>query len=331
MQCQQIVFTHPGMPEVMQLAMGEVAAPQAGQVLIKVAAAGVNGPDIYQRQGSYPPPADASPILGLEVAGEIAAVAAGETRWQVGDKVCALVPGGGYSEYVLTWSAHCLPVPNGWRMSEAAALPETYFTVWHNLFMRGALQADETVLIHGGSGGIGSSAISLAKAFGARVIVTCGSADKQAYCESLGADVAINYREQDFVERVNQFTDGQGVQLVLDMIGADYSNRNLKVLAMDGRMVSIACRQGRMAEVDVGMLMFKRILWTGSTLRPQTVTQKAAIAAQLAQRVWPLLDQGQLKPHLYAELPLAQVAKAHQLMESGEHQGKIVLQVSGAA
>lgn len=328
MRCQQIKCETTGAPEVMQLRSGEVAAPQTGQVLIKVAAAGVNGPDVYQRQGSYPPPKDASPILGLEVAGEIAAVADGETRWQVGDKVCALVPGGGYSEYVLTWSAHCLPVPQGWHMSEAAALPETFFTVWHNQFMRGGLQAGETVLIHGGAGGIGSAAIGLAKAFGATVIASCGSQDKQDYCRQLGADLAINYHTEDFVAKVAEFTQGQGVNLVLDMIGADYINRNLQCLALDGRMVSIACRAGRMAEVDVGLMMFKRINWTGSTLRPQTVAQKAEIASELAAKVWPLLAQQQLKPHICAEFSLQDAAQAHQLMESGSHQGKIVLRVS---
>ncbi|KFZ38961.1 NAD(P)H-quinone oxidoreductase [Shewanella mangrovi] len=326
MRCQQIVCEQAGAAEVMQLTQGDVAAPASGQVLIKVAAAGVNGPDIYQRQGSYPPPADASSILGLEVAGEIAAVAAGESRWQVGDKVCALVPGGGYSEYVLTWSSHCLPVPSGWQLAEAAALPETFFTVWHNLFMRGGLQAGETVLIHGGGGGIGSTAIALAKAFGARVITTCSEA-KLAFCRQLGADLAIDYAAEDFVALAAEFTQAKGVQLVLDMIGGDYINRNLKLLSLDGRMVSIACRAGRMAEVDVAMLMFKRIHWTGSTLRPQSITQKAAIASQLLRQVWPLLERGQLKPHLHAVLPLAEVVRAHQMLEQGLHRGKIVLQV----
>ncbi|QSX32961.1 NAD(P)H-quinone oxidoreductase [Shewanella avicenniae] len=327
MRCQQIIFEQPGAPEVMKLGSGEVAVPSAGQVLIKVAAAGVNGPDLFQRQGSYPPPPDASPILGLEVAGEIAAVAEGETRWQVGDNVCALVPGGGYSEYVLTWASHCLPVPQGWQMTEAAALPETFFTVWHNMFMRGGLTAGETVLIQGGGGGIGSTAIMLAKAFGARVITTC-STSKIPFCQQLGADLVVDYRSDDFVEAAKTFTQDQGVQLVLDMVGGDYINRHLKLLSMDGRMVSIAARQARMAEVDVFMLMMKRIVWSGSTLRPQSVQQKAAIAEQLAQQVWPLLNQGLLKPHLHAVLPLAEAATAHQLLEAGQHHGKVVLRLA---
>ncbi|MCL1075450.1 NAD(P)H-quinone oxidoreductase [Shewanella dokdonensis] len=322
---RQVQFDNPGEPSVLHVADAPVPQPMTGQVLIKVAAAGVNGPDLFQRQGIYPPPPEASPILGLEVAGEIVAVAENETRWQVGDYVCALVPGGGYSEYVLTWAGHCLPLPQGWSMTEAAALPETLFTVWGNLFMRGGLKRGETVLLHGGSGGIGSTAIMLAKAFGCRVIATSGTEEKRDYCLALGADAAFDYHNGAFVEPALAFTEGRGVDVVLDITGGKTINADLKVLALDGRLLSIATREGRMAEVDVALLMFKRILWTGSTLRPQSVAAKAEIAAQLRQMVWPLLERGQLKPTLHKILPLEQAAAAHQLLESGMHMGKVVL------
>lgn len=326
---RQVQFDNPGEPSVLYVADAPVPQPTTGQVLIKVVAAGVNGPDLFQRQGSYPPPPDASPILGLEVAGEIAAVAQGETRWQVGEQVCALVPGGGYSEYVLTWAGHCLPLPQGWSMLEAAALPETFFTVWGNLFMRGALKRGENVLLHGGSGGIGSTAIMLAKAFGCRVIATSGTDEKRDYCLALGADAAFDYHDGAFVEPVLAFTDGRGVDLVLDVAAGKNINANLRALAYDGRMISIATRDGRMAEVDVALLMSKRIIWTGSTLRPQSVSAKAEIAAQLRHQVWPMLERGQLKPTIHKVFPLAQAADAHQLLESGAHMGKVVLSLEG--
>ena len=322
---RQVAFDTPGEPSVLYVADVPVPEPMTGQVLIKVVAAGVNGPDLFQRQGNYPPPPDASPVLGLEVAGEIAAIAEGETRWQVGDRVCALVPGGGYSEYVLTWAGHCLPVPQGWSMTEAAALPETFFTVWGNLFMRGALKRSETVLLHGGSGGIGTAAIMLAKASGCRVIATSGTEEKRNYCLAMGADAAFDYHDDAFVEPTLAFTEGRGVDVVLDISAGKTINANLKVLAMDGRMLSIATRSGRMAEVDVALLMFKRIVWTGSALRPQTVAAKAQIAAQLRHQVWPLLERGMLKPTIHKVYPLEQVAEAHSLMEAGTHVGKVML------
>ncbi|WP_447017548.1 NAD(P)H-quinone oxidoreductase [Shewanella algae] len=322
---RQVTFDTPGQPEVLYLTDAEIPKPGPGQVLIRVAAAGVNGPDLAQRKGNYPPPADASPVLGLEVAGEIVALGQGVAQWQTGQEVCALVPGGGYSEYVLTWADHCLPIPRGWSLEEAAAIPETFFTVWGNLFMRAGLQQGETVLIHGGSGGIGSSAIALAKAFGARVLVTSGSPEKCAWCQQLGAELAIDYRRQDFVEPVLDWTLGKGVEVVLDMAGGDFANKNLKVLACDGRMVSIAMQRGAKAEVDIFRLMAKRIVWTGSTLRPQSVAAKAAIAAELKAKVWPLLNEGALKPHIFASFPLQECIAAHHLLESGSHSGKVVL------
>ncbi|MFQ6372665.1 NAD(P)H-quinone oxidoreductase [Shewanella sp. YIC-542] len=322
---RQVQFDTPGEPSVLHVAKVPVPEPAAGQVLIKVAAAGVNGPDLYQRQGLYPPPADASPVLGLEVAGEIVAVGEGEQRWQPGDNVCALVPGGGYSEYALTWAGHCLPLPPGWEMAQAAAIPETFFTVWYNLFMRAALQRRETVLIHGGSGGIGSAAIQLAKAFDCRVIATSSNEAKRQYCIKLGADAALDSRHGAFIASVKTFTDGRGVDVVLDMAGGDNINANLRALATDGRLVSVACRESRMAQVDVGLLMFKRISWSGSALRPLSVATKTDIAAQLRQQVWPLLANGLLKPHIHQQFSLSQAADAHALLQSGRHFGKVVL------
>lgn len=324
-----ITYDQPGQPDVLRMVRSPLPVIQGDQVLIKVYAAGVNGPDIAQRKGLYPSPEGASPILGLEVAGEIVKVGDGVTRWQLGDKVCALVPGGGYGEYVATYAEHCLPIPEGWRYQEAGAIVETFFTVWGNLFMRAGLKAGETVLIHGGSGGIGSAAIVLAKAFGAHVIATSGSEDKCNYCRGLGADVAINYHD-DFVEQVMDYTQERGVEVVLDIAGGDFINQNLKALALDGRMVSVAMQRGAKAEVDIFRIMAKRLTWTGSTLRPQSITAKAEIAEQLLEKVWPLLanDSGnlhQLKPHVFAEFVLVECAKAHSLMESGSHRGKLVL------
>ena len=324
-----IAFDAPGLPQVMHIKRSSLPVLESDQVLIQVKTAGVNGPDVAQRKGVYPAPQGASPILGLEVAGEVVAIGAQVSQWKLGDKVCALVPGGGYGEYVATYAEHCLPIPEGWRYQEAGAIVETFFTVWGNLFMRAGLKAGETVLIHGGSGGIGSAAIVLAKAFGARVIATSGSDEKCDYCRGLGADLAINYHEN-FVKQVMEYTQGIGVEVVLDVAGGDFINENLKALAVDGRMVSIAMQRGLKAEVDIFRIMAKRLTWTGSTLRPQSVAAKAEIAAQLLAKVWPLLvsdseNKYQLKPHIFAEFALSECAKAHDLMESGSHRGKLVL------
>lgn len=323
-------YTHihveqPGAPEVMQLTRSPLPVPLVGQVLIRVHAAGVNGPDIKQRVGAYPPPPGASAIIGLEVAGEICALGDGVSQWQLGDKVCALVPGGGYGEYALTYAAHCLPIPTDFSYVQAAALPETFFTVWGNLFMRAGLKAGETVLIHGGSGGIGSTAIQLASALGAKVIATTGKDEKRDYCLSLGAHEVINYRSQNFVEAVMAFTQDKGVNVVFDIAGGDFINLNLQALAMDGRMVSVAMQRGPKAEVELFRLMAKRIVWTGSTLRPQSVESKAAVANELQATVWPLLDSHKVVPNIFAIFPLSEAPKAHALMESGEHRGKVVL------
>lgn len=304
-----------------QLSLSEVPAPQPGpeEVQIRVAAAGVNRPDILQRKGAYPPPPGASPILGMEVAGEIAAVGPNVTRWRIGDRVCALVAGGGYAEYCIAPALQCLPVPRGLTMVEAAAIPETFFTVWTNVFDRGRLKAGERILIHGGSSGIGTAAIQLARAFGAQVIVTAGSRAKCEACLQLGAHQAINYREQDFVAAAGK------VDVILDMVGALYFERNLSCLATDGRLVQIAVQSGSKVQLDLVPVMQRRIYITGSTLRPRTAAQKGAIAAELESQVWPLLESGQVKPIVYRTFPLAEAAAAHALMESSEHIGKIVL------
>jgi putative PIG3 family NAD(P)H quinone oxidoreductase len=304
-----------------QLSLSEVPAPQPGpeEVQIRVAAAGVNRPDILQRKGAYPPPPGASPILGMEVAGEIAAIGPNVTRWRIGDRVCALVAGGGYAEYCIAPALQCLPVPRGLTMVEAAAIPETFFTVWTNVFDRGRLKAGERILIHGGSSGIGTAAIQLARAFGAQVIVTAGSRAKCEACLQLGAHQAINYREQDFVAAAGK------VDVILDMVGALYFERNLSCLATDGRLVQIAVQSGSKVQLDLVPVMQRRIYITGSTLRPRTAAQKGAIAAELESQVWPLLESGQVKPIVYRTFPLAQAAAAHALMESSEHIGKIVL------
>ncbi|WP_445947155.1 NAD(P)H-quinone oxidoreductase [Shewanella sp.] len=320
-----VTFTLPGAADVMSFSTSNIAPPLAGQVQIKVHAAGVNGPDIKQRMGAYPAPEGASPILGLEVSGEICAIGEGVVQWQLGDKVCALVPGGGYSEYVNTFAAHCLPIPQGLNFNQAAALPETLFTVWGNLFIRAGLKAGETVLIHGGSGGIGTTAIQLAHALGADVIVTSGSDEKCQYCLAQGARVAINYNQQDFVEPVLAATQGKGVNVVLDMAGGDFINQNLKALAMDGRMVSVAMQRGAQAQVDVFRIMAKRITWTGSTLRPQSVAAKAEIAQALLSTVWPLIATQKISLPLDSVYPFEEVVAAHVRMESGQHKGKIVL------
>jgi NADPH:quinone reductase len=297
----------------------------AGQVLIKVAAAGVNRPDVLQRKGGYPPPAGAPLTPGLEVAGEIIAFGEGVKRYRVGDLVCALVPGGGYAEYCVAAEDNTMPIPAGMSVIEAAGLPETYFTVWTNVFQRGHLMSGETFLVHGGTSGIGSTAIMLAKQFGAKVIATAGSDEKCAACLKLGADVAINYRTQDFVEVMKE--QGLHADLALDMVGGDYVGRNFKVMAMEGRIVQIAFQTGSKIEIDLLPVMLKRLTFTGSTLRPRTVAQKAEIARALEARVWPLLAVGKCRPIVHATFPLVDAAKAHAMMESSVHTGKIILVV----
>jgi NADPH:quinone reductase len=316
-----------GAPEVLVLAKGPVPKPLAGEVLVKLAAAGVNRPDVFQRQGNYPPPPGASPILGLEIAGTVVAVGDGVRDPAPGDRVCALVTGGGYAEYCAAPAPQCLPVPAGFSMVEAAGLPETFFTVWSNVFMRGRLQPGETILIHGGSSGIGTTAIQLAHAFGARVVATAGSDEKCDACRRLGADEAINYRTTDFVKRVKELTGGKGLELVLDMVGGDYLQRNLSALAVEGRLVQIAFLKPSKVEFDFMPMMLKRLTLTGSTLRARSIEQKAEIAQPLRAKVWPLLDQGKIKPLIHATFPLAEAAAAHRLMESSAHIGKIILTV----
>ncbi|MDT2021956.1 NAD(P)H-quinone oxidoreductase [Methylocella sp. CPCC 101449] len=320
----------PGGPEVLTLATRPVPQPGPGEILIEVAAAGINRPDVVQRSGHYPPPPGASDLPGLEAAGTVAALGEGVSRWKVGDAVTALLPGGGYAEYVVTPADHALPVPKGFSMVEAAGLCETFYTVWGNLFMRGRLRAGETVLIHGGTSGIGTTAIMLAVAKGATVFATAGSDDKCATCVKLGATRAINYRNEDFVQVVKDATGGKGVDVVLDIIGGDYIPRNLQALALEGRLVQIAFLGGtRSVTVDFGQIMMKRLTVTGSTLRPQSVPQKAKIAAELAEHVWPLLNAGTIRPLVDSVYPLGQAAEAHRRMESSVHVGKIILDVKG--
>ena len=318
-----IEITEPGGPEVLQIGELPMPQPAKGQVLVKVHAAGVNRPDILQRQGGYPPPPGAPLTPGLEIAGEVVALGEGVLRYKTGDRICALVPGGGYAEYCVVAEDNALPVPSGFSMVEAAAIPETYFTVWTNVFDRGRLQAGETILIHGGSSGIGTTAIQLAKAFGSRVVVTAGSDEKCAECLGLGADVAINYRSQDFVEELK--TRGIAPDVILDMVGGDYVARNLRCVAMNGRIVNIAFQKGSKMEIDLLPLMLKRLTFTGSTLRPRSVAEKAEIARSLEAKVWPLFTAGKCKPVIFRSFPLADAAGAHRLMESSQHVGKIVL------
>ncbi len=317
-----------GAPDCMQIAQGPLPVPADDEVLIRVAAAGVNRPDLLQRSGKYPPPADASPLMGLEVAGEIAAVGSAVTHWHVGDAVCALTPGGGYAEFCRTPATHCLPVPHGLSVVEAAALPETFFTVWANVFERAHLTAGESILIHGGSSGIGSTAIQLARAFGAgKIVVTCGDQAKIDYALALGADVGINYKNQDFVAETKAATGGRGADVVLDMVGAPYFQKNLAACATDGRIAQIAFQQGAKAELNVQELMVRRLTWTGSTLRARPKPAKAAIAHALATQVWPRFaaNPDALRPHIHAKFALSAVVQAHQMMEAGTHLGKIVL------
>lgn len=314
-----------GGPEVLTPAERPLPRPGEGEILIAVAAAGVNRPDIMQRRGLYPPPADASDLPGLEVAGQVAALGEGVEGWRVGDPVCALTNGGGYAAYACAPAGQCLPVPQGLSPVQAASLPETCFTVWTNVFERGALRAGESLLVHGGSSGIGVTAIQMAAARGARVFATAGSPEKCAACESLGAERAVNYREEDFVEVLREATGGAGVDVILDMVGGDYVNRNLGLAAIDGRIVNIAFQQGFETTVNFLPLLTKRLTLTASTLRPRSAADKAAIATALRREVWPLLAKSAMRPVIAASYPLAEAAEAHRLMESSEHIGKIVL------
>lgn len=318
-----IAITTPGGPEVLVPVTIPVPVPKAGEILVRVKAAGVNRPDVLQRQGGYPPPPGAPDTPGLEIAGEVVALGEGVKRYEAGDRICALVPGGGYAEYAVVHEDNALPVPPGLSFTEAAAIPETFFTVWTNVFDRGRLKEGETLLVHGGSSGIGTTAIMLGKAFGAVVVVTAGSEDKCQACRDLGADLAINYRDQDFVAVLAE--KGIRPDVILDMVGGDYIAKNLKAVAMHGRIVMIAFQKGSRVEVDWMPLMLKRLTFTGSTLRTRSVAEKADIARALERHVWPLFGAEQLKPIIFRTYPLTQAAAAHALMESSEHIGKIVL------
>jgi len=322
---QAVEITKAGGPEVLRPTTRPRPAPRAGEVVIRLAYAGVNRPDALQRAGMYAPPPTASDLPGLEGAGEITAIGEGVSGWAIGDQVCALLPGGGYAEYVATPAAHCLPVPSGLGLKEAACLPETFFTVWSNVFGRGGLKGGERFLVHGGSSGIGTTAIQLASAFGARVFTTAGSAEKCSVCTRLGAERAINYREEDFVEVLR--AEG-GADLILDMVGGDYLPRNVKALADDGRLVQIAFLQGPKVELNFAQVMVRRLTITGSTLRPQSDLAKARIAESLRSHVWPLLEAGRIAPVMDSEFPLAEAAAAHERMESSRHIGKIVLKIN---
>ena len=326
-QMTVIGISKPGGPEVLVPETRAVPAPGPGEILIKVAAAGVNRPDVAQRSGAYPPPPGASDLPGLEIAGEVVAVGAGATRHKLGDKVMSLVAGGGYAQYCIAQDAQAMAVPATLSMQEAGAIPETLMTVWHNVFERGALKSGETLLIHGGSSGIGTMAIQLAKAFGSKVIVTVGSKEKADACLRLGADRAINYKTEDFVAEVKTTTDGAGANVILDMVGGDYIERNYEAAAVDGRVVQIAFQGSPRASVDFRRIMLKRLTHTGSTLRSRAVADKAAIACALEAKVWPLIAAGKVKPVIYRSFPLAQASAAHALMETSTHIGKIVLTV----
>ncbi len=322
-----IEISQPGGPQVLKPVQRPVPQAATGEILIRVSAAGVNRPDLLQRQGNYPPPPGASDIPGLEVAGRIAALGEGVTGFAVGDAVCALLAGGGYAEYAAVPAVQCLPLPAGLSMIEAAALPETLFTCWTNLIDGGHLAAGQTVLIHGGSSGIGTTGIQLAKALGARVFVTAGSAEKCAACRALGADLAIDYKTDDFVKAVKNATDGKGVDVVLDMVGGDYVRRNIEIMAQGGRHVSIASLAGAEATIPIFRIMQKRLILTGSTLRARSAGEKGAIAARLYETVWPMIAAGRLKPLIHATYPLVQAGEAHRALEAGDHIGKIVLTI----
>jgi putative PIG3 family NAD(P)H quinone oxidoreductase len=322
-----IELKQPGGPEMLVPGQRPVPRPGNGEVLIKVEAAAINRPDVLQRQGKYPPPPGAPDTLGLDVAGIVAA-AAPDVAWpKVGDKVCALVAGGGYAEYAVAPAPQCLPVPKGLSMAEAASLPETYFTVWTNVFDRGRLQSGEIFLVHGGASGIGTTAIQLARALGSRVFATAGSAEKCAACEGLGAEKAVNYKTEDWVDIVRKASGGEGVDVILDMVGGDYTPRNLELLRTDGRVVQIAFLRGNKTQIDLNPIMRKRLTLTGSTLRPRSVAEKAEIAQSLRAKVWPLFETGKLKPVIHAKFPLAKASDAHAMMDADQHTGKIVLTV----
>lgn len=322
-----IEISQPGGPEVLVLVDRPMPEPQAGEVLIKVAAAGVNRPDVLQRKGLYPPPAGASDLLGLEVSGEIVGGDAAAGGFAIGDNVCALLSGGGYAEYCVVPVAQCLPIPAGLSVIEAAGLPETYFTVWSNVFDRGELAGDDTLLVHGGASGIGTTAVQLATALGHKVYATVGSDERVQAVQDLGAVRGINYRSQDFVQEIKDATDGKGVDVILDMVSGDYVSRNLQCLADDGRIVIIAQLGGTKGSINCTQLMVRRLTITGSTLRPRPVAFKAAIAASLKQHVWPLLEAGTIRPIVHATFPLAEANKAHAMMDAGQQIGKIILTV----
>jgi putative PIG3 family NAD(P)H quinone oxidoreductase len=322
-----ITMREPGPPDVLVEATGPVPQPKPGEVLIEVAFAGVNRPDCLQRSGAYPPPADASPVVGLEVAGRIAALGEGVTMWQVGDEVCALTPGGGYAEYCTTPAGFCLPIPAGLSLRDAAGIPENYFTVWYNVFDRVKLTAGESILIHGGTSGIGLTAIQLAKAFGATVFTTAGSAEKVAFCTAMGADHAFDYKGQDFVAEVFRITGKRGVDVVLDMVGGDYVEKNLKCLALEGRLTQIGFLEGSRVNVDLRFVLMKRLTVTGSTLRASPAARKVELANSLRAKVWPLFGERRLQVVIQDTLPLARAADAHALMESGKLIGKVMLKV----
>ncbi|WP_319412937.1 NAD(P)H-quinone oxidoreductase [uncultured Cohaesibacter sp.] len=326
-EMRAIVAPEPGGPEKLQIITRPVPVPTEDEVLIKVRAAGVNRPDCIQRAGNYPPPPGASDILGLEVAGEIVQVGANVSDWKVGDQATALVSGGGYAEYCLAHAGSLLEIPKGWSFIEAASMPENVFTVWHNVFQRGKLRPEETLLVHGGSSGIGLTAIQLGKAFGAKVAVTAGSEEKCKACLDAGADLAINYKTQDFVTEIKNWTNRKGVNVILDMVGGDYISKNYVIAAEEGRIVQIAFLNGGVVEADFRRLMMKRLIHTGSTLRARPDSVKAEIAKELRMEVWQLLSCGLIKPQIYKIFPFEDAAKAHELMESSSHIGKIMLEL----
>jgi NADPH2:quinone reductase len=320
-----VIAIRPGGPDVLQIEMRPRPVPLEREVLVRVEAAGVNRPDVHQRQGNYPPPPGVTDVLGLEIAGEVVALGPGASIHALGARVTALVPGGGYADYCPVHETNALPIPAGLTAIEAAAIPETYFTVWTNVFARGALKAGETLLVHGGTSGIGTTAIALAKAFGARVVVTAGSDRKAQQCERLGADLGVNHRNDDFVARTLGATAGRGADVILDMVGGDYVERNYAAAAVDGRIVQIAFLGGQRPTIDLRAIMTKRLIHTGSTLRPRSPAEKAVIAEALRAKVWPLLEAGRLRPVIDSVFPLAEAAKAHERIESAEHVGKVVL------
>jgi NADPH:quinone reductase len=320
-----VVAPSTGGPAALEIQTRPRPVPGAGEILVRVEAAGVNRPDVHQRQGNYPPPPGVTDVLGLEIAGEVVALGPSARVHRLGARVTALVPGGGYAEYCVAHETNALPIPGSLSPVEAAAIPETYFTVWTNVFVRGALKAGETLLVHGGTSGIGTTAIALAKAFGARVIATAGSDDKAAQCERLGADLGVNYRNDDFVAQTLRLTEGRGANVILDMVGGDYVARNYEAAALDGRIVQIAFLKGQKTTVDLRPIMTKRLIHTGSTLRPRSPAEKAVIAEALRDKVWPLLEEGRCRPVVDAVFPLSEVSKAHERIENADHVGKIVL------